>query len=138
MTTISLTPAEATVAANAQLVAGDLGALGSEAVAFWNALVAAAAAKFGNLTLDAMAGGDGLIMLTQAVADVPSPIAGAASMALTVEKLAMISAPQIVAAGKILAVLIGLRPFNIHGAIPGASPEDGGYPYQAPQHGNHL
>ncbi|MDR3464212.1 MAG: hypothetical protein P4L76_18060 [Beijerinckiaceae bacterium] len=126
--TISLTPAETAIASTTALVVGDLGALGNEAMTFWNALVAAAAAKFGNLTLDAMAGGYGMIVLTQAVADVPSPISGAASMALTVEKLAMVSIPEIAAAGKILAVLAGLGALNIRGADPTLPASQGGFP----------
>jgi hypothetical protein len=127
-TTISLTPAETAIASTTTLVAGDLGMLGSEATIFWNALVAAAKVTFGDVSLDAIAAGDLLIVLTQVVADVPSPISAAASMALTAEKLAMIAIPEIAAAGKIIAVLAGLGGLSIHGAIPGALPEDGGYP----------
>jgi hypothetical protein len=110
------------------LVSSDLGALGSEAVTFWNALVAAVKVKFGDISLDAIAAGDLLIVLTQVVADIPSPISAAASEALTIEKLAMISAPQIIAAGKIIMALAALGGLSIHGAKPGSSAADGGYP----------
>jgi hypothetical protein len=117
-----------TVTSTASLVSGDLGALGSEAVTFWNAVVAAAKVKFGDISLDAITAGDLLIVLTQVVADIPSPISAAASEALTIEKLAMISAPELIAAAKVILALAALGGVSIQGAIPGVSAADGGYP----------
>ena len=133
--TITLTSAESAIATTTSAVVSELGALGGDVAVFWNALVAAAAPKFTNLTSDAMAGGAFLVVLTEVAADIPSPISGAAALALTAEKLALVNIPRVVALGRLLAVLAGLSGIDLHGAIPGVSAAEGGYP-RAPSGGN--
>ena len=132
---IDLTPAETVLAQRVGTITTDLGALGGDVVTFWNALVAAAKPSFTNLTDDAMAAGYFLVVLTEVAADIPSPISAAASMALTVEKLALINVPKIVALGKLLAVLASFSGMDIKGADPSVSSAAGGYP-SVPAGGN--
>lgn len=124
---IELTPAETVLAERVGTIASDLGVFGSDVVTFWNALVAAAKSKFTNIPDDAMALGYFVVLLTEVAADIPSPISTAASMALTVEKIALVNAPKIVALGKLLAVLASFSGMDIRGAYPDEIPNAGGH-----------
>jgi hypothetical protein len=119
---LDLTPAETVLAERVGSITNDLGVFGSDVVTFWNALVAAAKPGFANLSDDAMAAGYFLVLLTEVAADIPSPISTAAAMALTVEKIALVNAPKIVALGKLLAVLASFSGMDIRGAYPDEIP----------------
>ena len=97
-----------------------LESLSAKLVALRAALAAAAAANWRDPTADLIAADDVALLITQALADIGCPGAAAA---LDVETLIAKLAPSAIPA---LQWLIVSGP--LHGAIPGASAEDGGYP----------
>jgi len=137
MTTAS-TPKTTTAASGGtvQSVVTDLQTLGTQFNAFGAAIQSAFKAKFGDVGADTVAAVDAAEVVTEAAIFILGSSTGL-SEALTIEKLIALLAPEAIGALEWVAANAG--GIHIQGAIPGNSPEDGGYP-QGPtggrQHGS--
>lgn len=125
-----VTASASTEATTIQTVLTGLTTLGQKLSAAGAAIEAAAKANFADVSLDLIAGADAAQTVTLGLEDIGVP---GAAMAMTVEQLIAALAPEadpaiqfIVSAYKIVAALD--LPLQFRPAIPGASPQDGGYP----------
>ena len=136
MTTAS-TPSKTADSGNTvQSVVTNLEMLGTQVHALTDAIQASFKAKFGDLGADAVAAADAAEVITEAAIFVLGSSTGL-SEALTIEKLIVMLAPEAVPALEMIASFVSGFHFEIHPAIPGNSPEDGGYPdHGGRQHGS--
>ncbi len=111
-----------------QSMVTNLETLGTQVHALTDAIQDAFKAKFGDVSSDAVAAADAAEVVTEAAIFILGSSTGL-SEALTIEKLIVMLAPEAVPALELVASLIGKM--HIQPAIPGASPEDGGYPQGA-------
>jgi hypothetical protein len=125
-TTPKTTPAAS--GGTVQSMVTDLSTLGTQINAFGAAIQSAFKAKFGDVGSDTVAAVDAAEVVTEAAIFILGSSTGL-SEALTIEKLIVMLAPEAVPALELVASLIGKM--HIQPAIPGASPEDGGYPQGA-------
>jgi hypothetical protein len=123
--TSSLTTIEVELTSSISTIAAGASALGGEVAAFWKALEAAWNAKGTNIPFDAAAVDDIVILAAQLCTDLSVP--GAATV-LTIAKLLGGVIPEAPVLIQFITAIAGATDFSVHGAIPGASAADGGYP----------
>lgn len=119
-----------------QSVVTNLETLGAQVHALTEAIQSSFKAKFGDLGADAVAAADAAEVITEAAIFVLGSSTGLTE-ALSIEKLIVMLAPEAVPALELIASFVSGWHFEIHPAIPGNSPENGGYPNQGGrQHGS--
>ena len=123
--TVSLTAAESQIASSVSTITAGATALGGDVGAFWKALEAAAAAKWVNIPFDAIAVDDLVILAAQIATDFSVPGAGTV---LLIAKLLGGAIPESAALIQFIVAINSVTGVSIHGATPGASAADGGYP----------
>ena len=129
--TSSLTTIETELSASITTIAAGASALGGDVAAFWKALQAAWEAKGTNIPFDAVAVDDLVILAAQLCTDLSVP--GAATV-LMIAKLLGGVIPESSALIQFIVAIAKQGGINVHGAIPGASQADGGYPNSAAGH----
>lgn len=114
--TSSLTTVETSLVSSVKAIETGVSELGGEVAAFWKALKAASAAKWGDVPLDAIALDDLIILAAQLCTDVSVPGAGTV---LAIAKLVGGAIPESAALIRFF-ISVGVTPQVQNGGIAGA------------------